>query len=1218
MAIIGETFNPFVDNQINIRQLLMGKKSRSSNDLLMLNNTNAWLKLASSVRVLSDDSAATYDKKKGEWVDKEISTGEQRLRDIGLPNTGAFTGKQLAQKSVLFNTLSSVSDSGRYSFRSGVSTGGDAAGNTIWNTNSSYGLGGTDFGIQPAPGLISAKIDCKNRGSIREATIELKAYNKFQFELIELLYLRLGYTMMLEWGWDKFFNNAGQLQQMGNTIIEELWFDENNNYAASDVIKKVDSIRAQNCGNYDGFVGKVVNFNWKFSPDGTYDITLKLITVGDVIESLKINNVTSFVNQDSIDNALLADTEGDGDKVITKNQKATSLLVLDSPIITNAGNSTLSTQLFKDIVFNSDKWKTFSKSGREREIKNNYFGLYSNLNLIDHTKSKDIITSTNAINTGDTDEDTDPEEKYPIPGVDVNKYNYFITLGGLLTYIETYCIPTINGKKMLTFDLSTSNICSAFPYQVSFDPRICLIKPDFGDNGFYQDKKADYKNDSGIHYFNSLDILKPFLQIDENSKVGYGNTNNIYLNYDFISEALKKNTKGDSISIFKFLEAICEGINSALGGVQNLEPIIQNDSVISIIDQNPIPGIAKVASFKSAFKAQTQFEIYGFNNTDGNSTSNFVKSFGFDTKIGPELASMITIGAVAEKQDTKNYDGTAFSKWNAGLKDQYQYKFQDPEEPSLEDTTVKPEWYPITTQELAKMYDQFDRGELDEYGYGSTSVAAAGIAGNSNALEPEEYALAAVAGAGILTSFINIRHQRERTYWGLTGYGYRDVDCKVTGQEFASVEWDEYCKDVQDYKKEQIAEEQREQAKRDREKLSAQGVKNVNNYISWLVDGFGGKLRNKFIDSNKYFYLNSDFIKLGKNMFTGFITQLNDAAFKADQEATNTTGFIPMDLSITIQGLSGVKIYNALSINQRFLPKSYPNALNFIVTKVNHDISSNNWETSLHTISTANVKDNKTTFDSQNSAVNDVFITQAESAGDNYINEFQSFVDKTPWSAVFVSTVVNKATKFPNEYAHTDYAQAIKADTANIYPWTIINPAASTPKVGDVIIQHRNNSKQTFEDPVYEGSSHGDIVTKVENGLVYAIGGNLGDSSKWEFTRLENGKLPSKYFVILRPSSKQNEIANAAISELKKWRRSEMAYTTDGKNNNVKADMINEQDPTNFALLKNYYDNNKANSPALPELESKFEYTFKYASNGSRGTKTEGFGGRNFSKIKTA
>ena len=247
-----------------------------------------------------------------------------------------------------------------------------------------------------------------------------------------------------------------------------------------------------------------------------------------------------------------------------------------------------------------------------------------------------------------------------------------------------------------------------------------------------------------------------------------------------------------------------------------------------------------------------------------------------------------------------------------------------------------------------------------------------------------------------------------------------------------------------------------------------------------------------------------------------------------------------------------------------------------------------------------------------------MFISQAESAGDNYINEFQSYVDKTPWSAVFVATVVNGAIKFPNEYAHTDYAQAIKADTENVYPWTIVNPAVSTPKVGDVIIQHRNNSKQTFEDPVYEGSSHGDIVTKVESGLVYAIGGNLSDSSKWELTRLENGKLPSKYFVILRPSSKQNEIANSAIRELKKWRRSEMAYTTDGKNNNVKADMINEQDPTNFALLKNYYDNNKANSPALPELESKFEYTFKYASNGSRGTRTAGGGGRNFSKIKTA
>ena len=34
--------------------------------------------------------------------------------------------------------------------------------------------------------------------------------------------------MILEWGNDKFINNKGEYQQTGNTIIEDLWFNENN------------------------------------------------------------------------------------------------------------------------------------------------------------------------------------------------------------------------------------------------------------------------------------------------------------------------------------------------------------------------------------------------------------------------------------------------------------------------------------------------------------------------------------------------------------------------------------------------------------------------------------------------------------------------------------------------------------------------------------------------------------------------------------------------------------------------------------------------------------------------------------------------------------------------------------------------------------------------------------------------------------------------------
>jgi hypothetical protein len=42
-------------------------------------------------------------------------------------------------------------------------------------------------------------------------------------------------------------------------------------------------------GNYDALLGKVSNFNWSFNTDGSYDIELTIISLGDVVESLKSN-----------------------------------------------------------------------------------------------------------------------------------------------------------------------------------------------------------------------------------------------------------------------------------------------------------------------------------------------------------------------------------------------------------------------------------------------------------------------------------------------------------------------------------------------------------------------------------------------------------------------------------------------------------------------------------------------------------------------------------------------------------------------------------------------------------------------------------------------------------------------------------------------------------------------------------------------------------------
>jgi len=68
--------------------------------------------------------------------------------------------------------------------------------------------------------------------------------------------------------------------------------------------------------------------------------------------------------------------------------------------------------------------------------------------------------------------------------------------------------------------------------------------------------------------------------------------------------------------------------------------------------------------------------------------------------------------------------------------------------------------------------------------------------------------------------------------------------------------------------------------------------------------------------------------------------------------------FLPFDLNLKMWGLSGMRIYEKFSINQNMLPKIYHNddkertsKIEFLIKGVTHDITGNQWSTSLNTIS---------------------------------------------------------------------------------------------------------------------------------------------------------------------------------------------------------------------------------------------------------------------------
>ena len=226
--LLGEPFKEYVNDQIRVRQKVHGKKNRSVDELKYLNTRNAWIKMASSVSIDEDRLKLLKNGGSNELLN------------------GIYEGKNLALKNVLFGGLSSFgkifknkTDKEKEVFekqyRSGIE--GD-------RYKRAYGVGGTSqFGYSPMPGIIDMEIKCLNRGSVKKMTLNIKCHNKAQFDVIDVLYLRLGYSVFVEWGYDKYLDNKGNLKNMGSTLIDrEFWLDQ---YDQSDYSKWLPVIENQ-------------------------------------------------------------------------------------------------------------------------------------------------------------------------------------------------------------------------------------------------------------------------------------------------------------------------------------------------------------------------------------------------------------------------------------------------------------------------------------------------------------------------------------------------------------------------------------------------------------------------------------------------------------------------------------------------------------------------------------------------------------------------------------------------------------------------------------------------------------------------------------------------------------------------------------------------------------------------------------------------------------
>ena len=798
--VIGENFDDFVKDQIKVRQEKLGITEYNNDLLTYTTSKDSYIRLSSAVDI-SQEKYAELD---------------------NIPLSRFPKGNSLAENYVLFGGANNVTKSSKP--KGGlISTYTDSI-----LANASYGFDSiAEYGLVPLPGVTSFNIKPKNNGSIVEGEIKIKCYNILQFNHIEALYLRLGYTLLLEWGHTIYFDNKGKLETQVTDNTDRVLkyflgtatkeFNDEQNFTGpqpenfiptpdpqTKVLNLIKSARKSSSGNYDAIIGRVKNFEWTVTPEGEYEISISVLSPGSITESLSISTVlpNKKVNQeidssepiDPIESTSIGKILSSFRKVLSEDRSAIGRAYNKA---TGAGANPKS------------ELGELIEVRKTSPIKYQYFYTtepLTNKNITDLTGlevtpfispiDQSLIPKREILRI-------DPDDLEPQEEDGTSSSLYYIKFGALLRIIQNFLLlynTSQNNAPIVAIDYSYNDNKCFIPSKDIFssDPRVCIIPSRFSEN---LNKPNSVKNNSPVELDKAFNTALG-TEFQNNKEYSY-NFMHIFLSIDNLFSILKNNinSSGD-LALIDFLTAICTGINTSLSNTTEFAPFIDTDTnVLHITNKRNSDPIIEDQQPPSKFQI-------GFLHNNGSQglmgieNGSFVKDISIKSTIPPNFATQISIGAQANKAEN---EPNAFSNWNTGYTDRIFLDKQLPKSPT-------------------------------------------------SAEEKEA---------------VDIAKKFENTTNNTIEAAYLNSQFKFNEDLF---------------------------------KLST--------------------------DVNQYFK-----IKTTKNI--------------KENEGFTAPIMIPISLSLTLDGLSGMKIFQKYTITDSFLPQSYRDNIEFIIKGINHTIDSNGWVTNL-------------------------------------------------------------------------------------------------------------------------------------------------------------------------------------------------------------------------------------------------------------------------------
>ena len=678
--IFGQPFRGFVTKQIQARQNSLGYQNYGVDDLKYQNIKTPWIRLASSVDVTGDNDAQVV----------------RSLLKNGI-NINDFKQDVAAKNFILQGGVVGIGENNELKTYQGLNS-------TNQYYKGAYGWGGlNERGYVPLPGIIDASLLYKSDGAFAQATVNMKCFSRTQLALMDILYMRPGFNLLLEFGWSTYLDNNGKLQTydtfisnaldftLNKTGITPTDFENKDGSRQSNILGLIENERISRAGNYEGIFGTITNFNWTFNKaDGSYSCQTVMIGHGNVIESLKVN-----VNQPADKPVVAAPPPGIGpspapvqDAIETIPGIGTAAVAPEPDNLvelpestteesTTTPGETVTSPLQSNVIVNvladyiNKIYEGFNVSGLKSGVRGDAQALGINdpctfgvqdyalesFKCVKTSETKDLTIKGGIV--GFTGMQTDTEN--------LNPTQVFIKMSVLLAILQKYFLiydDTDVPYFFFDFDFfnlsKDENYINNIPGQFSSDPFCCFTVyqnhclkeagfdlPDTTLNKIFGEAAPDFLSDKG-HVGKMCDV---------------------FINIEFITTILNDtsltNADTGTMTLLSLLKAILSGINSSRGGINNFEVTTElANNTVKIVDKSPTRWKTGDPPNSEDSELLT-FNTFGVKNKQEGS---IVKNINIKSSIDQDMMTVIAASS-GNRSNGFNANGTGLGRWNQGLSD---------------------------------------------------------------------------------------------------------------------------------------------------------------------------------------------------------------------------------------------------------------------------------------------------------------------------------------------------------------------------------------------------------------------------------------------------------------------------------------------------------------------------------------------------------------------